>query len=306
MKVSIIGNGRVGSATAFALTARGQTESLTLVGRDISRLMGDVYDLQHASTFIRPMKITGGGIEAAAGSHVIIVTSSATTASNVSKNRLDDAAANAELFKDMIPKLAGGSPEAIFVVVTNPVDVMTYLTLRDSGFPPQRVIGTGTLIDTGRFRQILSDLWQINGTDVRAYILGEHGDSQFPALSVASAGGVRFDESDQTVLDAAEAARAGGFRVVESKGYTNYAIAMACALIVEAIGANTHSVLPVSTLIDGYLGVRDVCMSVPAVVGREGIIRTLPVDLNAQEAELFRHSAGVLRKVIDLVVARTE
>jgi L-lactate dehydrogenase len=203
------------------------------------------------------------------------------------------------VLRELVPQIATAAPGAILIVVSNPVDVMTHLALRLSGFEDTRVIGTGTLIDTGRFRSILSEQWQINAVDVRAYILGEHGDSQFPALSVASAGGVRFDEQDAIVLRAADEARVAGYDVFKRKGYTNFAVAMSSVLIVEAIADDTHAVLPVSTLIQGFQGVHDVCMSMPCVIARTGVKRVLPIDLNEAEAERFRESARVLARVID-------
>lgn len=298
MKVSIVGIGRVGSATAFALVTRGLVRELVLVGSDPSRSAGDAADLQHACAFVRPIKVTSGRIDDTAGSDIVIITASAPDRGG---GRLLLAGDNARLFRQLIPDVARVSPHSILVVVSNPVDVMTHIAIEASGFEPRRVIGTGTLIDTGRFRAILSEGWEINPADVRAYILGEHGDSQFPALSVASAGGVKFDQHDAFVHAAAEQARDAGHEVFRKKGYTNYAIALATAMIVEAIADDTHAVLPVSTLVEGYLGVTDVCMSVPCVVGREGIVRMLPVDLDGLEAELFRRSAQVLKGVIESI-----
>jgi L-lactate dehydrogenase len=298
MKVSIIGVGRVGSATAFALVTRGLIRELVLVGSDRAKSEGEAADLQHACAFVRPIKVVEGTLDDTAGSDIVIVTASVPDRGG---GRLVLAGDNARLYSQLIPQLARTSPGSILVVVSNPVDVMTLVALRHSGFAPHRVIGTGTLIDTGRFRAILSETWQINPADVRAYILGEHGDSQFPALSVASAGGVKFDQHDAFVHAAAEQARNAGHEVFQKKGYTNYAIALATAMIVEAIADDTHAVLPVSTLIEGYLGVRDVCLSVPCVIGREGVVRMLPVDLNGMEAELFRRSAQVLKGVVDSI-----
>lgn len=298
MKISIVGLGRVGTATAFTLVTRGLARELVLVGRDRERAAGEAADLSHAAAFVRPIKVVAGEIEDVAGSDIVILTASARDQGG---GRLALAGENAAIFREIVPAIVRAAPNSILLVVTNPVDVMTYIALRSSGFTWQRVIGTGTLIDTGRFRSILSEAWGINSLDLRAYILGEHGESQFPALSVASAGGVRFDEHDAFVQKSAELARNAGHEVFRRKGYTNFAIALATAMIVEAIATDSHSILPVSTLIDGYLGVKDVCLSVPCVVGREGIVRMLPVDLNSIESELFRRSAALLRGVIDSI-----
>jgi L-lactate dehydrogenase len=300
LKISIIGTGRVGSATAFALVVKGLAEELVLVDRAQGTALGDAFDLQHASVFIRPMNVRAGDCAATTGSDVVIVCASAPVTDTSS--RLVQAAANAELFRKLIPALAAVSPEAILIIVSNPVDVMTYLALKLSGFPASRVLGTGTLIDTARFRALLSQASGMNSDDIRAYIVGEHGDSQIPALSVASAGGVRFHEHDATVLAMFQEARQLGYQVVNHKGHTNYAIAMGTAMIVEAISRNSLSVLPVSVLINGYLGVSDVCLSMPSVIGRTGIVRTLPIDLDDDEAAALRRSAATLRATIESTI----
>lgn len=292
--------GRVGSATAFSLVVRGLAEELVLVGTSAAATMGDACDLQHASAFVRPMTVRAGSYEASADSDIVIVCASAPVADTSSRHL--QAACNAKLFHQIIPQVAAASPNAILIVVTNPVDVMTYQALKLTGFDPTRVLGTGTLIDTARFRTLLAQASGMNSDDIRAYIVGEHGDSQLPALSAASAGGVRFKEHDHTVTAMFEQARQGGHSVISHKGYTNYAIAMATTFIVDAIARNTLAVLPVSVLIDGYLGVSDVCLSMPSVIGRAGVVRTLPIDLSDAEAQALRRSASILRGVIDSVM----
>lgn len=297
MKISVIGTGRVGGATAFALVTRGIPHELVLVGRDLDKTTGDAFDLLHASAFVRPMTIRPGRLEDAHGSQIILIAVSAAT--DVVGDRLASAGANARLLREIVPILAHGSPQAIFVVLTNPVDVCTYLTLRASGLPSHQVLGTGTLIDTGRFRALLSRRTGINANDIRAYILGEHGEGQFPALSVATAGGMRLEEGDETIRSLFEEARRGGHLVMRHKGYTNYAVAMAATLICEAIAHNTHTILPVSTLVEGFRGIEDVCLSLPCVITRRGVDRVLAIDLDDGETELLRQCATMLRRVID-------
>jgi L-lactate dehydrogenase len=296
MKVSIVGIGKVGSALAFALVTKGLCEELVLVGRTRSSALGDAHDLAHASAFVRPMNVRAGTVADTAGSDIVIFTASVPMRDKSSRSSV--AKGNARLYRKLVPQIARRSPRAILIVVANPVDLMTYVTLKASGFDPSRVMGTGTLIDTARFRALLSQQSGINVFDLRAYILGEHGDSQFPALSVASAGGMRFDEHDATVLRMFREARRSGYQVVRHKGYTNYAIALATTLIVEMIANDLHAVAPVSVLIDGYFGVNGVCMSVPCVIGRKGVTKVLPVELNDQEVEAFRRSATLLQGVI--------
>jgi L-lactate dehydrogenase len=303
MKVSIVGCGRVGSAAAFCLVARAVADEIVLVGSDRSRTAGDALDLLHASAFVGTNTVIAGEVADSADSDILVITAS--VAPEFTDTRSSAVAENARLFSDLIPRLATLSPRCVMVVVTNPLDVMTYVALRQSKLDWRRVIGTGTLVDTARFRALLGDAWNIHTNDVRAYMLGEHGDTQFPALSVASAGGVRFRADDPTVAAAAGGARLAGYEVVRQKGYTNYAIAMAVSMIVEAIAGDARTVLPLSVLVGGdggfLSGVPEVCLSLPCVVGRGGVLRILPIDLNAAEIAQFRRSAAAVRAMIDSV-----
>ncbi len=297
LKVSIIGVGHVGATIGYALVLRGACDEIVLVNRSAERAMGEAADLRHATAFAaRAMSIHAGGIEATEGSDLVIVSASVRT-NGPGSGRDDLLLGNAEIMRMWITKLVELNPQAIFLIVTNPVDTMTYLAWRTSGLPASRVIGSGTLIDSARFRSGLSRYLQIHPEDIRAYVLGEHGDSQFPALSVAATGGQRLDEDpnfaelfDETVSSAHEI-----FRI---KGYTNYAIASATHMIAEAILTDSHRTLPVSSLIDGYLGVRDVCLSIPCVIGRAGIVRQLYPELSIEEASRFRESAEKVRRNI--------
>ncbi len=301
MKISIIGTGRVGSAIAFAITLRRLADELVLIGRTPESGAGDAADLLHASAFNQPMVVRSADVDASAGSDIVILTASATRGNAV--NRLLSVNQNAALFADLVPRLASVCPGAVYIVVTNPVEVMTYLTLKRSGLPASRVIGTGTLIDTARYRSLLSEYVGIHTHDIRAYILGEHGESQFAALTGASAGGQRLDPGDPAFVDLADRARNEGHRVFSAKGYTNYAIAAATAMLVEAIATNSRSVFPVSAMLTDYHGISDVCLSVPAVIGRAGILKILTVDLSTEEIAKLQASAAVLRSAIASVTA---
>lgn len=296
MKVSIIGTGRVGSAIAYALVIKRLADELVLVGRTADSGAGDAADLTHASAFSKQMVVRAGEISAVSGSDLVIV--SASRSGTLPLDRMAELSINAELLAQVMEEVAKLAPQAIVIVVTNPVDVMTYLALKHSKFPAERVMGTGTLLDTARYRSLLSEHVGIDTHDIRAYILGEHGPTQFAALSVASAGGQKLEASDPMVTELAERTRDEGGRVVRAKGYTNYAIASAVAMLVEGIVQNTRSVFPVSTLVSDYYGISDVCVSVPVVVGRGGIQKVLKVDLNASEVEQLRASAGVVRQAI--------
>ncbi len=303
MKISIVGVGRVGATLAFAIIMKGLADQLVLANRSRQVAEGEAQDLRHASALTpQPVTIQAVGLDEAglavtAQSDVVVLCVSVPTdPQNPSRHAL--LAGNVAIFQEIVPAVAAHSPQAVLLVVTNPVDVMTYHVLQMSGFPATQVIGTGTLIDSARFRALLSAETGIHPDDIRAYILGEHGDTQFPALSVAVTGGERLDRSqaaqllfDQTVQS--------GYEIVRRKGYTNYAIALASTYILESIAQDARRTIPVSTLIDGYQGVKDVCLSVPAVIGRTGVIRPLHPKLEDVEVQQFRQSAEVVRKLIE-------
>lgn len=298
MKVSIIGLGRVGSALAFTVVLRELADEVVLVGRDRDAAEGDALDLHHAQLFVdKNIRVRAGEIADTAGSDVVAICASRPWKEGF-VDRLSGAKANAELFAEIVPPIAAASPEAKLLVVSNPVDVLTYHALKLSGFPPARVFGTGTLVDSARFRALLSDDVGIHPSDLRAYVLGEHGDSQFAAMSCAEAGGEKIDDTAHRHA-VAEAAKQAGLDVFNKKGYTNHAIAMAAAYLIRCVADDTRHTAPVSLLVDGYLGVRDVCLSLPAVVGREGVARVLHPPLDEAEAEAFRRSARIVREAIE-------
>jgi len=303
MKVSIIGLGRVGSTLAYTLLLKGLADELVLVNRSRDKAEGDALDLQHAHLFIdSKIDIRAGEIADTAGSEVIAYCASAPWKDNFT-SRLDAAVANTRLMEELIPPLAEASPDAKLVVLSNPVDVLTWHAIRLSAFPPERVMGTGTLVDSARFRELISAQVGIHPSDIRAYSLGEHGDSQFLAFSCAEAGGEPVeDRPDRRAMF--ERATHAGYEVFNKKGCTNYAIAMAAAYVIETIRADARHTMPLSTLIDGtdkrggYAGVAGVCLSVPVVVGREGIVRWMQPELNEEETRAFAHSADVVRAAI--------
>jgi L-lactate dehydrogenase len=298
MKVSIIGIGHVGSSLGLALVSQGLTDQLVLVGRRKDAVRGEALDLLHASAFTRPLDVTAGEIADTAGSQVIAICVAGKSEGNVREGALFS---NTEIFRDMIPPLSAGSPDGVLLVTTNPLDTMTTLAGRLSGLPSSQVIGSGTLLDTMRLRVLLSRECGIHPHDIRAYVLGEHGDSQFAALSSASSGGAKLPLKPALLHRLmAETVRAG-LDIYRMKGHTNHGVAFAAAAIIRAIALDSHEVLPVSTLVHGDHGVRDVCLSLPAVVGRKGVIKTLKVELTADEREAFRRSAKVVKDTLKKV-----
>ena len=298
MKITIMGVGHVGTTLAYNLMLRGLADHLVLVNRTMTKAQAEASDLQHAAAFAsKPVRITAGDIQDTADSQIIVLTLSVPVEKHF-RSRNDLARGNASLFAQVVPQLVSLSPEAIFIVVSNPVEVMTTLTMRYGNLPASRVIGTGTLIDSARYRSLLSNHLQVHPDDIRAYIFGEHGETQFPALSIAATGGERMDD-DPIVVELFEKALASGEQVFRLKGYTNYAIASATSMIVEGIVMDSHRTIPVSAWIDGYEQVHSVCLYVPAIIGRRGVVKLLQPKLTYAEGEKFRHSARQVQSVLD-------
>jgi L-lactate dehydrogenase len=297
MKISVVGVGKVGSTLAFALSQRNCIHELVLVGRSREATLGDALDIAHAQSFVEvPTRVVAGTVADTAGSDIIAVCASIPTAPSMSDRALLGPG-NVKLLREVLPPLVQLSPWAILVMVSNPVDVLTYYAREFSGFPAARVLGSGTLIDSARLRHELSAELRIHSTDLRAYILGEHGGSQFAAMSCATAGGEAIDDTPPRRELIAHVVKAG-LEIFNHKGHTNYGIALAVTNIIEAIALDTKHTLPVSVAVDGFLGVTDVCLSLPAVIGRGGIERILHPRLNEAETQAFRASAAKVKQEI--------
>ena len=298
MKISIVGPGTVGMVLAYTLMLKRIAREIVLVGRNREKAEGEAADLMHAQAFLQmPVEVRAGRLEDAAGSEVIVICASEPMPADM-RDRNVLAQGNARLMREILPTIAQAAPEAKLLFVTNPVDAITWLALELTSFPKERVMGTGTLVDSIRFRELLSQEIDIHPDDLRAYILGEHGEHQFVAMSVAQAGGERIDDSPgRRAL--CEKAKYLGIEVFRKKGNTCYAIGQAAAYIVEAIIMDERRTIPLSVRIEGYLGVRDVCLSIPVVIGAGGIERYLQPDLSEDEARQFREAAAAVRKVIE-------
>ncbi|MCR9208204.1 lactate/malate dehydrogenase family protein [Rhodopirellula europaea] len=297
MKITLVGTGRVGSAIAFALTINPLASELLLLNRSREKAEGDALDLTHAAALVDSnMKIHAGEIADSKDSDVIIFTASVPFR-YPDQTRLEMGIDNMPILRKWMPALAETSPNAIVLMVSNPVDALAYETIRLTGFDPKRVIGTGTLVDSIRYRALLSTELKIHAQDIRAYILGEHGDTQFAASSIAMTGGERFYPSD-TSRRMFEETKAMGYEVFRLKGHTSYGIAMATITILDSIAYDLRHTMPVSVLVDGYLGVEDVCLSLPAVIGREGVTRILHPTLSEDEEAAFRKSAEIVKQTL--------
>ena len=298
MKIAIIGTGRVGSTLAYALVLKQVCEHLVIAGRTHEKAMGDALDLQHTLAFCsRPMRIEGCTNEQVKDADIVVITASVTPDGRLITSRLQLGEKNVLLFRELIPVLAANNPNAIFVVVTNPVDAMTYAAFKLSGFAANRVMGVGTLVDSARFRALLSQEEHIHPDDLRAYILGEHGSNQLPILSSAEAGGEPLGDTPihrQLFAQVTEA----GFEVYRLKGYTNHAIATATCMVIEAIVFDEYRTVPLATCFGEWMGIRDNCFSIPVVVGRSGIIRHLHPELDAGEQQALHVAAVAIKSAI--------
>lgn len=300
MKVTIIGPGTVGMVLAYTLMLRGAAREIVLVGANRAKAEGEAMDLMHAQAFLQiPVSVRAGDLADCAGSEVVAVCASVPTPEGLtSRNSL--AEGNARLMREILPQIAAAAPETKLVMVSNPVDALTWQALQLTGFPAERVMGTGTLLDSIRFREMLSEMIGIHPDDLRAYILGEHGEHQFPAMSVAQAGGERIDDTPERRALCEKAATAG-IDVFRKKGNTCYAIGQAATYVIESILLDERRTVPLSVKIDGFLGVEGVCLSLPVVVGKRGVERVLHPDLSLIEAEQFRSAARAVKAVIEAV-----
>ncbi len=300
-KVGLVGTGLVGSSFAYGLMIRGTAAELALVDANNDKAVGEMMDFNHGLSFVRPMKIAAGGYEDLAGSHVVVIAAGASQ--KPGETRLDLLTRNAAIFSKIVPEVVRHNPGGIILVATNPVDILTYISLKESGLPPAKIIGSGTILDTSRFRFLLGHYYGVDARSVHAYIIGEHGDSEIPLWSLANIGGVRLQEfaplSDKT-YDQVEMnrlfleVRDAAYEIIKRKGATYYAIGLGLVSIVESIIGDHRSVLSVSTLMTGQYGVRDICLSLPCVVGANGIEEVLTLNLSSVEEMGFRRSAEKL------------
>ena len=305
-KIVVIGCGAVGSTFAYTAVLRGLAGELVLMDATRAKAEGDALDLNHGLPFVPPVRISAGDYDDVSGADIVVIAAGA--GQKPGETRLDLVKKNAAIFREIIPRVAERAPRAILLVATNPVDVLSYLTYRLSGFPASRVIGSGTLLDSARFRYLIGQAASIDPRSVHAYIIGEHGDSELPVWSRSNIAGVSLTEpspywpltGDKAQRDRLfEETRDAAYRIIERKGATYYAIALALARIVEAVLRDENAVLTVSTLLQDFHGISDLYLGVPAVVGRSGVRQVIQPTLDEGEKERLRHSADVLRRTVD-------
>ena len=305
-KVAIVGCGFVGSSSAFALMQSGLFTEMVLIDVDRDRAEGEALDISHGLPFARPMNIYAGDYDDAADAAVTVITAGANQ--KPGETRLDLVKKNVEIFKTIIPEIAARDYQGIILVVSNPVDVLTYVTIKLSGLPLGRVLGSGTVLDTARFKYAIGQHLGVDPRTVHARIVGEHGDSEIAVWSTANVGGVPinsfcelrgFYDHEASMRRIAEGVKNSAYEIIEKKNATYYGIAMTVKRLCEAIVRDEKSVLPVSNLMEGDYGLDDVVLSMPAIIGRGGMEQKVPISLSDEEQRKLEESAAALRAVID-------
>lgn len=304
-KIILIGDGDVGSSYAFALVTQNIGRELGIIDMNVAKTEGDAIDLSDALAFTSPKHIYAATYADCKDADLIVLTAGA--AQKPGETRLDLISKNLKIFKSIIDQVMATGFDGIFLVATNPVDILTYATWKFSGLPASRVIGSGTSLDSARFRQEIARKINVDARNVHAYILGEHGDTEFPVWSHANIGGLQLYEwikqNDETVdedelLEVFYSVRDAAYRIIEKKGATFYGIAVSLARITKAIFNDENAILPLSVYLDGEYGQHDVFIGAPAVINRDGIRKAIEIPLTDVEKGNLQHSADTLRKVI--------
>lgn len=302
-KCAVVGCGFVGSAVAYTLLQQQLFSEIVLLDVDFDRAEGEALDMVQGAPFLSPMSVYAGDYPDTADCSLIIIAAGA--GQRAGETRMDLLARNAAIIQGIVSKICRYNNDAMLLIISNPVDVLTYVAGRVSGWPSRRVIGSGTVLDTARLKQLVGQHFGVDPRNVHSFILGEHGDSEFPVWSSANISGIDLSAfcalrglgNQRPVLDELfEQVRTSAYRIIEKKGATCYAIAQATARIVRCILHDEKSILPVSALADGHYGQSDVCFGVPAVVGRQGVEQILDIPLNSSERDRLEKSVSVLKE----------
>ncbi|MDJ0721837.1 MAG: L-lactate dehydrogenase [Desulfobacterales bacterium] len=307
--IGIVGTGHVGVAAAYAIFMRGLASEIILIDKDAERAAGEAMDLMHGQIFFERITVRAGQYQDLSPAQLVVIT--AGVAQRAGESRLDLLNRNAAVFEEIVGQLDHHTPRSVLLIASNPVDILTHVAQNVSGRSPSRVIGTGTMLDTGRFRALLGAHYGIDPQSVHAYIIGEHGDTEVPLWSTAQIAGLplvnntvlnhpwRQEEMDRLFTQVRDAA----YTIIDRKGYTNTAIGMAIVRLAEAVLDDQKRVLPVSRMLNGEYGLSDVCLSIPSVVGIDGVEGAVLPPLNADELQALRHSAQTLQAGIDNIRA---
>ncbi len=308
LKVCVVGAGQVGSTFAYALMIRGLAAEIVLIDRDEKLAEGQAEDMSHGLPYVRPTNIHVGDYSDCENADIVVITAGA--AQKPEESRLDLTQKNVDIYRRIIPEITRYNDSAILIVVSNPVDVLTYAAVKFSGYPKNRVMGSGTTLDSARFRYLISKHCQVDPRNVHAYIVGEHGDSEVPVWSLAHIAGMRLERYCQQCPhrcpgipkdEIFEQVRTAAYHLIEKKGATYHAIGLATLTIIESIVRNQSSILTVSTLLEHYDGISDVCISVPSIVNRSGAVSQVTLPFNDEEHTKLKQSAGIIREAIEQV-----
>lgn len=307
-KVVVVGAGSVGTSYIYALLQTGLASEIALVDLDAHRVEGEVMDLSHGLPFVPPVSVKAGHYADCADARLIVVTAGAKQTPG--QSRIELIQKNADIIKSICGQIESQNPTAVVLMVSNPVDTLTQVALRCLSLPRTKVIGSGTVLDSARFKYLLSRYCEIDARNVHAYILGEHGDSEVPAWSMTHVAGIPIERYCETChvcdypkhhKEIAEQVRNSAYHIIDYKGSTYYGIGLSLLRITAAILRNERSVLTVSTYLEGEYGLNDICLSVPCIVGEEGVERIIDARLEPQEQEQLERSAHILRGVIEKV-----
>lgn len=306
-KAAVIGCGFVGSATAFSLMQSGLFSEIVLIDADTDRAEGEALDISHGVPFSKHMKIYAGTYDDIVDAAIIIITAGANQKPD--ETRLDLVHKNVAIFRSIIPEIAKRNCEGILLIVSNPVDILTYTAIKLSGFTENRVIGSGTVLDTARLKYELSEHLSVDSRSIHAFIIGEHGDSEIAAFSSANVSGIALSEfcemrghydHEANTRQIAENVKNSAYEIIQKKKATYYGIASAIRRICEVIIRDEKSILPVSSMMHGEYGIEDVVLSMPAIVGKYGIETRVPIDLSEEEIEDLKRSAQTLKEFVGI------
>lgn len=305
-KVAVIGCGFVGATSAFSLIQTGLFSEMVLIDANMQKAEGEAMDLSHGSAYLTPMNIYAGTYDDIVDAGLIVITAGANQKPD--ETRLDLVKKNVQIFKSIIPEIKERNCEGIILIVSNPVDILTEVALKLSGFPAHRVIGSGTVLDTARLKYVLGKHLQVDPRDIHAYIIGEHGDSELVVWSGAQVAGIHINHfcelrghfnHEESMERLAQEVRDSAYEIIKRKGATYYGVAVAVKRIATAIVKDEHAVLPISSLMQGEFGLNDICLSIPTVIGQNGVEKVVDIYLNNDENEKLQTSAKALKDVLD-------
>ena len=305
-KVVIIGCGFVGSASAFSLMQSGLFSEMVLIDSDMAKAQGEALDISHGVAFSKPMKISAGNYSDIKDASVVIVTAGASQ--KAGETRLDLVKKNIEIYKSIIPKIKEQEYKGILLIVSNPVDILTTIAIKLSGMPENRVIGSGTVLDTARLKYEIGKHLNVDSRSVHAFIIGEHGDSEIAAFSSANVSGIKLNDfcemrghynHEQASDEIANRVKNSAYEIIEKKKATYYGIAASVRRICEALVRDEKSILPISSMMHGQYGIEGIALSMPAIVGRDGVETHVPIKLNDDEIKRLQTSAKILKDTLE-------